>query len=72
MRTEPREQREVDEFVAWRRAQLMAAGFSSSLAARVARDSHYDLHALIELAESGCPPEHALRILAPLDAGSPA
>jgi hypothetical protein len=27
------------------------------------------LHALIELVERGCPPELALRILAPLDDG---
>ena len=27
----------------------------------------YDLHALIELVERGCPPELAVRILAPLD-----
>jgi hypothetical protein len=71
MRTELRQAREVDEFVAWRRAQLVATGFSSSLAVRVARDHRYDLHALIELAEAGCSPELAVRILAPLE-GDPA
>jgi len=71
MRTQLREARAVDEFVAWRRAQLVATGFSSPLARCIARDHRYDLHALIELAEAGCPPELAFRILAPLD-GDPA
>ena len=31
------------------------------------KDARYDLHALIELVERGCPPELAVRILAPLD-----
>ena len=72
MRTELRRAREVvDELVAWRRAQLVATGFPSPLGARVARDHRYDLHALIELTEAGCPPGLAVRILAPLD-GDPA
>lgn len=70
MRTELRQAQELDEFVAWRRAQLVATGFSPPLAVRVARDHRYDLHALIELAEAGCPPELAVRILAPLDGNS--
>jgi hypothetical protein len=53
--------------VRWRRERLVASGFPSPLAARLARDSRYDLHALTELAERGCPPELAVRILAPLD-----
>jgi hypothetical protein len=56
-----------DDVVAWRRSQLVRSGFPERLAARVARDGRYDLHRLIELSESGCPPELALRILAPLD-----
>ena len=51
----------------WRREQLARAGFAPSLAARAAADGRYDLHALIELVERGCPAELALRILAPLD-----
>ena len=51
----------------WRRAQLKRSGFASSLARRVVEDGQYDLHLLIELAERGCPPELAVRILAPLD-----
>jgi hypothetical protein len=29
--------------------------------------ARYDLHQLIELVEQGCPPELAVRILAPLE-----
>lgn len=51
----------------WRRDRLVDAGFALPLASRLARDGRYDLHALIELVEHGCPPELALRILAPLE-----
>ena len=57
---------EEEQVVAWRREQLAEAGFSLPLAARVATDPRYDLHALIELVELGCDPELAVRILAPL------
>lgn len=53
--------------ITWRRRRLEQAGFSSLLAARVARDGRYDLHHLVELVEHGCSPELAVRILAPLD-----
>ena len=56
-----------DEVVAWRREQLVRSGFARALAARVASDANYDLHALIELVERGCEPELAVRILAPLE-----
>ena len=55
------------DIVGWRRAQLVRSGFPHGVAARVARDACYDLHRLIELVERGCPPELALRILAPLE-----
>jgi hypothetical protein len=55
------------EVVGWRRAQLAEAGFPLSLAAHVARDGRYDLHALLELVDRGCAPELAVRILAPLE-----
>jgi hypothetical protein len=54
-----------DEVVRWRREQLVASGFPLPLAADLARDARYDLHALIELTERGCSPELAVRILAP-------
>ncbi|HEY7346588.1 MAG TPA: hypothetical protein VH620_13565 [Gaiella sp.] len=53
--------------VEWRRDRLVDAGFPRELATRLARDARYDLHALIELVERGCPPSLAARILAPLD-----
>jgi hypothetical protein len=53
--------------ITWRRSQLEQAGFSPPLAMRVACDSRYDLHRLLELLERGCSPELAVRILAPLE-----
>ena len=58
---------EGDEVFAWRRSQLVRYGFPEALAARVAHDSRFDLHELIELIDSGCAPELAFRILAPLE-----
>ena len=55
------------DVVAWRRQQLPRVGFSLPLATQVARDARYDLHALIELVERGCPPALGVRILAPLE-----
>jgi hypothetical protein len=54
------------EVVSWRRDRLTAAGFPGPLAERLARDPRVDLHALIGLAERGCPPDVAARIAAPL------
>ena len=45
----------------------MHAGFDTPAARRLGRGSAYDLHALLELVDRGCPPELAVRILAPLD-----
>ena len=53
--------------VGWRRERLAENGFPRSLATLVARDRRFDLHALIELVERGCPPELAVRIVAPLE-----
>jgi hypothetical protein len=55
------------QVIGWRREQLLGAGLTLELASRVARDDRFDLHALIELVERGCPPELAVRIVAPLD-----
>jgi hypothetical protein len=57
----------LDQVVRWRREQLVGSGFAPALAARVAENTDYDLHALIELVERGCPPELAVRILAPVE-----
>jgi hypothetical protein len=64
--------REGRELVRWRRRRLESAGFSAPLAARLARDSRSDVHALVELVERGCSPELAARILAPLEEGEAA
>lgn len=57
------------QFVTWRRDRLTASGFPLPLASQLARDSHYDIHSLIELVERGCTPDLAVRISAPLDEG---
>jgi hypothetical protein len=62
----------VDEVVDWRRQQLVGVGFSFALAAEIAGDPRFDLHALIELVENRCPPDLAVRILAPLERQSAA
>lgn len=51
---------------AWRRCRLREAGFPPDLADAVASDPRFDLHALLQLVDRGCPPELAVRILAPL------
>jgi hypothetical protein len=58
------------EVISWRRDQLVHSGFPLGLASRIASDGRFDLHALIELTERGCPPGLAVRILAPLEQGS--
>jgi hypothetical protein len=55
-----------DTVLAWRANRLRAAGFPAPLAARLAADGEYDLHALLELVDRGCPVELAVRILAPV------
>ena len=66
MQTKTTNVQALDEVVRWRCEQLVALGFADALAASVAQNAHYDLHALIELVERGCQPELAVRILAPL------
>jgi hypothetical protein len=72
MRTKVHQERETPEVVSWRRDQLVHAGFALPVAAHLARDPRYELHALIELVERGCSPELAVRILAPLEEGEAA
>jgi hypothetical protein len=55
-------------YVDWRTQCLLCAGFDEREASRLGHDPAYDLHALLELVERGCPPSLAVRILAPLDA----
>ena len=58
----------TDPIVLWRTNRLQEAGFTPQLADALARDCAYDLHAVLELVDQGCPPDLAARILAPLDA----
>src|SRR5215207_6323831 len=57
-----------DRYIDWRTHHLLHAGLDERNAARLGRDPAYDLHALLELIDRGCPPPLAVRILAPLDA----
>ena len=54
---------------AWRRCRLVEAGFPTTLADEVAGDPRFDLHALLQLVDRGCPPDLAVQIAAPLPAG---
>jgi hypothetical protein len=67
MRVEQRDERTGADIASWRRRQLVDAGFPRTIARGLAQDAAYDLHALIELVERGCPPVLAVRILAPLE-----
>jgi hypothetical protein len=67
MGTELKVEQGAQVVVSWRRDRLVHTGFALPMAARVAHDPRYDLHALIELVERGCSPELAVRILAPLE-----
>jgi hypothetical protein len=53
------------DLIAWRRARLLEAGFDEAFAAELALDPRYDLHAVLELVDRGCPPSLARRIMAP-------
>ena len=72
MQTKATSVRAPEEVFQWRCDRLMESGFARALAAAVAEDQSYDLHALIELVERGCRPELAVRILATFDQESAA
>jgi len=55
----------------WRHERLRRAGVDAEPAEVLSHESDLDLHALIELIERGCPPELAVRIIAPLDTEGP-
>jgi hypothetical protein len=67
MQTQTTTNAPADEVADWRRDRLVDTGFAPALAATIACDPRYDLHALIEFVERGCRPDLAARILAPLD-----
>jgi hypothetical protein len=55
--------------VPWRRSRLRRAGFDADLAGQLAADRRYDVEALLDLVDRGCPAHTAARILAPLRSG---
>jgi hypothetical protein len=67
MQTEIAAEQAGEHVTRWRREQLVDSGFPLPLAARLAQDARFDLHALIGLVERGCEPDLAVRILAPLE-----
>jgi hypothetical protein len=67
LRRQPAFQLDAEAPVDWRARRLRGAGFGRQLAARLAQDPAYDLHAMLELVDRGCPPELAARIVAPID-----
>jgi hypothetical protein len=69
--TDRRRKRGSNRVVRWRLEQLVRSGLPVSMAARAA-NADYDLHALTELLRRGCPPELAIRILAPIESESAA
>ncbi len=58
-----------DSVVAWRTTRLRHAGLPAKQAGQIAADWGYDLHAVLELVDRGCPVKVAVRILAPLHDG---
>jgi hypothetical protein len=69
MDTETAQKQREHDVISWRRDELVHSGFPLPFASDIARDGRFDLHALIELTERGCPPELAVRILTPLEQG---
>lgn len=55
------------ELAPWRRSRLRHAGFDAELACAIGGDMRYDISAVLDLIDRGCPPQLAARIVAPLD-----
>jgi hypothetical protein len=66
-RREPLPTEDRQDVMLWRCRRLQDAGFDPAHAAALARNCAYDLHAILDLVDRGCPAELAVRILAPLD-----
>jgi hypothetical protein len=62
-----RDVRRQADVIDWRRQYLAQAGVDADLARVVAADLRWDLHALLQLLDRGCPPDLAARILEPAD-----
>jgi hypothetical protein len=61
----------AESLTEWRALRLREHGFDEELAASVAGDREFDLHALLDLVDRGCPPPLAVRIVAPLNREAP-
>ena len=59
--------RSAEPVVEWRARRLRAAGLDRDQSRVVAEDGGYDIHALLDLVDRGCPAPLAVRIVAPLD-----
>lgn len=59
----------TDKVLAWRREQLMNAGFDATTALDLATQRGVDLHAVLDLVARGCPPVLAARIMDTRDLG---
>lgn len=70
LRTRRRDQRQ--RLVSWRRQYLVDVGVDAELASAVAADLRWDLHALLQLLERGCPTHLAARISSPAADEGPA
>lgn len=54
---------ESERIERWRAEELERAGYGADAAAQLASRPYVDLHLAVDLLESGCPPDTALRIL---------
>jgi hypothetical protein len=59
------------DIVRWRLRLLVDSGFPPEEAREVAGDPGVDVHAVLELMDRGCPPQLAVRIVAPLEHPAP-
>jgi hypothetical protein len=59
--------RELESYTDWRERCLRENGFEDETANWLACAKAFDVHALLELVQHGCPPELAVRIVAPLE-----
>jgi hypothetical protein len=67
-RTEPvSSRRDLETYTEWRERCLQDSGFEADTASWLASAKAFDLHALLELVHHDCPPELAVRIVAPLE-----
>jgi hypothetical protein len=54
---------ELDQVESWRAHELERAGYPAEAATKLAARHDIDLHRAVELLESGCPADIAIRIL---------